>query len=123
MIFSGKTRNILFIVFTILAALAAVYHFIGIFYTIDQSPFWRHIIFVGINSFCIYGLIKRPKYFIIVVMLLLVQQYYSHGTYLLKMWNEKKEIHWISMLDLILLPILLICLWDESNAKRAKNIT
>lgn len=118
MIFSFQTRNKLFIVFAILAALISLYHLIGVFYEIDESPFWRHGIFVCINLFFVYGILKRPKYFVFLVCILLVQQYYSHGIYLIKMWAEQQKVHWVSILDLILLPVALICLIEDYKAKR-----
>ena len=113
MLFSRKTRNIYFTIFAVLAALATLYHFAGIFYKVNQSPAWRHSIFVFINIFCIYGFLKRPKYFILFFSLLLMQQYYSHGTYMVNMWKEQQRIHWISLFDLILSPIALVCLVDD----------
>lgn len=118
MLFSEKTRNILFKVFATLFSLAAIYHLVGVFYKVNGSPVWRHLFFAGINMFCIYGILKRPAYFICLVALLLVQQYYSHGAYMVSIWIEKKQIHWISFFDLLLLPIALICLiedWKKKN--------
>jgi hypothetical protein len=119
MLFSAKTRAVLFIVFAVLGAMAALYHLTGIFYTINAAPGWRHLLFVIINLFCVYGVLKRPGYFTWFFGALLVQQYYSHGFYLLKLWNEQQRIHWISVLDLVLLPIVLVCLIDDRrNRKR-----
>jgi len=119
MLFSAKTRAALFIVFAVLATIAALYHLTGVFYTIDATPGWRHILFVIINLFCVYGVLKRPAFFTWFWGVLLVQQYYSHGLYLLKMWHEQQKIHWISVADLLLLPIVLVCLIeDRRNQKR-----
>jgi uncharacterized membrane protein len=117
MLFSEKTRNISFKVFAALSCLAAIYHFIGVFYKVDESPIWRHLLFVVINLFCAYGILKRPKYFVYLVGLLLVQQYYSHGTYMVNLWIEKKQVHWISVFDLLLLPIALFCLIEDCKMK------
>jgi hypothetical protein len=118
MLFSNKTRNGLFKVFAVLSATAAFYHLTGIFYKVDGSPVWRHLFFIGVNLFCIYGVLKRPKYFVYLVALLLVQQYYSHGTYLINLWTEKRQIHWISVADLLLLPIGLICLVEDCKMRK-----
>ena len=113
MLFSDKTRNVLFKVFAFFGALAAIYHFAGLFYKFDESPAWRHVLFVVINLFVVYGVLKRPKYFVYIVAILVIQQYYSHGTYLVNMWIEKKQIHWISVFVLVLLPIVLFCLIED----------
>lgn len=118
MLFSQKSRNVLFKVFAVLASMTAIYHLLGLFYKVDESPIWRHLVFVVINLFCIYGILERPKYFVYLVALLLIQQYYSHGTYLINLWNSKKQIHWISIIDLLLLPIALICLFEDSAMKK-----
>ena len=120
MLFSPKTRVILFKVFAGLACVAGIYHFIGVFYKVDESPVWRHILFVAINIFCVYGFLKRPKYFTWFVALLFVQQCYSHGTYMVNLGLQTKHIHWISVSDLLLLPIGLICLIEDNNWKSKK---
>ena len=121
MFFSKKTRAILFKVFAALFFFAAIYHFVGVFYKVNESPIWRHLLFVVINLFCVYGILKRPKYFVYLVALLLVQQYYSHATYMVNMWIEKKQVHWISVFDLLLLPIALICLIEDCKIKNKER--
>jgi hypothetical protein len=121
MIFSDKIRKVLFFVFAGLAMLAAVYHVTGICYQADGSAYWRHGIFAGISLFCCYGFLKRPGYFTIIIAVLLMQQYYSHGSFLLHLWAEQKKIHWISVFDLILLPIALLCLIEDYRLKKSKQ--
>ncbi len=118
MIFSYKTRKILFNVFGVIFLSAAAFHFVGLFYKINDAPLWRHAIFIGIDIFCAYGILKRPKYFVYFMLLFLIQQYFSHGYYLVKIWQEKKQIHWISIFDILLLPIVLICLVEDYRVRR-----
>jgi len=118
MLFSAKARAILFIVFAVLGSIAALYHLTGVFHTIDGTPVWRHVLFFIINLFCVYGVIKRPLYFTWFFAILLVQQYYSHGLYLLKVWDEQQRVHWISVFDLVLLPIVLVCLVEDRKGSR-----
>jgi hypothetical protein len=119
---SPKVRNKVFVVFAVLAAFAAIYHLAGIFSEIDESPPWRHALFVVITTFCVYGFLKRPYYFVYFIAVLLVQQFYSHGTYLINLWVEKGQLHWISVFDLLLLPIALFCLIDDCKMKKKKVI-
>lgn len=120
MLVSPKIRSKVFIVFAVLAVLAGIYHLVGVFFRINESPGWRHALFVAINIFCVYGFLKRPKYFVYFVALLVVQQFYSHGSYMMNLWIEKGQIHWISVFDLLLLPIALFCLIDDCNMKKEK---
>jgi hypothetical protein len=114
--FTAQTRSIVFKAFALLFCFTAIYHLVGAFVKINELPVWRHLLFAGINLFCVYGFLKRPKYFIYLLALLMVQQYYSHGTTLIQLWNEKKEIDWISVFDLLILPIALICLIKDRKA-------
>ena len=118
MLFTAKSRSVLFKAFAVLFLLTAIYHAAGLFIKINESPIWRHLLFVGINLFCVYGFLKRPKYFVYLFVLLLIQQYYSHGTDLVHLWNDQKQIDWISFFDLLILPIVLICLVEDSHAKQ-----
>ena len=113
MFFSPKTRNILFKILAALAGMAAIYHLVGLFYKVDESPVMRHFLFVIINIFCIYGFLNRPKYFIGFLSLVFIQQFYSHGSYMINLWLQAKQIHWISLLVLLILPIGLICLIED----------
>jgi len=117
MIFSTKTRSNLFVMFVVLFFLAAIYHFVGIFYKVNDAPVWKHLLFVEIDLFCAYGILRRPKYFAYLFALFLLQQYYSHGTYLINMWNEKKQVHLISLFVLFVLPFALICLIEGNKTK------
>ena len=121
MLFSAKTRSILFILFAIVLISAAIYHLLRLIYKADDVPAWRHLLFVGIDLFCAYGALQRPKYFVYFIALFFMQQYYTHGTYLLHYWLEKKQIHWISVFDLLLLPIGLTCLIEDCRMKKASE--
>lgn len=120
MVFSKNTSAILFKLFAVLSIIVALYHFAAIFYSPDESPHWRHLLFIGINFFCFYGIIKRPRWFIFFLAILMVQQYYSHGSYLIKLWNEQGKVHWISVFDLLFLPVLFVCFAEDNKMKKGK---
>jgi hypothetical protein len=117
MIFSIKARRFLLKAFTVLSALATCYHLAGAIFKIDESPVWRHLLFTGITIFCFYGFRKRPRYFVILFAVLLVQQYYSHGTYMYDLWVNENKVHWISIFDLLLLPLAFICLVEDAKMR------
>jgi len=99
--------------------ISAIFHFVGIFFPINASPPIRHAVFVAINIFCVLGFVRRPPYFVFLFALLLVQQYSSHGSSLIRNWNESGLIDWIDLLVVILLPIFLIALiLERKNKKR-----
>lgn len=117
---NNKLRHILFIAFAVAAFCAMLFHVKGIFYPTPVTPAWRHAIFVLINAICIYGCIKRPGWFIVFIAILTIQQWYSHGSYAIKLWQERQVIHWISVADIILLPVLLMLLIaDKKNKQKA----
>lgn len=118
MVFRENTRTKLLNGFVFLAGIAALYHLVGVFYPVNDAPKWRHLLFVLVNVFCVYGFIQRPGYFLIIFAALLVQQFYSHGTGLIKTWTETGQIHWISVCVLVLLPIAMLCLLYDYKAKK-----
>jgi hypothetical protein len=116
---SKKTRHILFIIFAVLAFAALLYHTAGAVQPFDKTPAWRHALFIGINTICIYGLLKRPKWFVWFFGVLAVQQLYSHGSYAIELWQQQHLVHWISVADILLLPVLLILLLADKKIKQA----
>jgi hypothetical protein len=82
-------RQVLFKVVSVFSILIAAYHFVGIFYQINQS-----------------GFVKRPKYFVYIFLVLTVQQFYSHGSYFFSQWFDYNKVDWISLFLLVFLPII-----------------
>ena len=117
-----KTLHFIFIVFAVLAFCALVFHIKEIFYPATITPAWRHAIFVLINCICIYGLLKRPKWFVWFVGLLTLQQWYSHGSYAVELWQTAHKIHWPSVGVLVLMPVSFILLiFDRREKAKTKN--
>jgi hypothetical protein len=112
---SKKALNIIFYAFAIISFIAMLCHIKGIFYPTTLTPAWRHGVFVFINILSIYGVIKRPKWFIWFAAILTLQQWYSHGSFALHLWQTENKIHWISIADIILLSLLLTLLIIEKR--------
>ena len=108
-----KIFRIIFIVAAVLSFGALLYHAKGIFYPAPPTPAWRHAIFVLVNITCIYGLLKRPKWFTWFVGALTLQQWYSHGGYAIELWQKQHIIHWISVGVVFFMPLLFILLLLE----------
>lgn len=118
MILSDSNRKILFYTVALFFFIAAIYHAVGIFYKVNDVPVWRHALFVAINLFCVYGLLKRPRYFLYFFCVLIIQQYLSHGSQLINLWYMEHRIDWISLAVLVLLPIGLLGLLDDFKANK-----
>lgn len=117
-------RPLLFKFGAFLSSIAAIYHFIGIFYPISSAPPYRHALFVLVNLFCTYGFLKRPKLFVVFFSFLFVQQLYSHGGSLIQEWTASGSIDKIDLLVVILIPVFFINLlleWKVNFKKREKK--
>lgn len=102
---SKKLLQILFTAFALLAFAAMVYHIAGTIKPFDSTPAWCHALFVAINIICMYGLLKRPAWFIWFWTALTFQQLYSHGSHFAELLSENKFI-WIDFGVLILMPVI-----------------
>src|SRR5687768_15323585 len=100
-----QQTNKIFMLSAAFISVAAGYHFLGMFYNLDHLPLWRHLTFLIIDIFCVYGLIKRPGYFILFFILFTIQQFFSHGQYLIERLQVHHAIHWNSVLVLVILPV------------------
>lgn len=110
---STQLRKKIFRLLQIALTIAAIYHLAGLFYRVDAASVTRHAIFVVSDLLCVYGFVKRPKYFVFFFTAFTVQQYYTHGQYLIHIWLNEERIHWVSVLVLSLMPTGLICLVQE----------
>jgi hypothetical protein len=106
-----KRLNIILYAFAAISFIVMLYHIKGIFYPTTLTQAWRHGIFVLVNIISIYGIIKRPKWFFWFIAILTLQQWYSHGSYAIHLWQVENKIDWISIADIILLPLLLTLLF------------
>jgi hypothetical protein len=114
---SNKTRHISFVIFAVLAFAALLYHTAGAVQPFDKTPAWRHTLFIGINTICIYGLLKRPKWFLWFFGVLTVQQLYSHGSHFINLLQENK-FNLIDAAVLVLMPLIFILLLIDRKTKQ-----
>lgn len=101
---------------TFLTFIVGSYHLIGIFYKVNDATPAHHALFTVINFICVYGFIKRPKFFVFAFGVLVIQQYYSHGSSLIEHWQTYHTINWIDFFILFFAPIFLVYLvidWRE----------
>jgi len=109
--------NKIFIVFAVFFAVSAIYHLVALFFKINTSPLWRNLLFIVINLLVAYGLLKRPAYFIYLFILLMLQQFYSHGSDLVNLWNLQHKLDWMSLLVFIILPVIFVFLLLDKLGK------
>ncbi len=118
MLYSGsKLRNTLLKSLSVFFLLAGAYHIIGLFAKVNAEPIWRNGLFVGINLFCFYGLLKRPIYFVYLFGILLLQQVYSHGGDALTLWSTHKQIDWLSLDVVIYMSLVFVLLVMDARSK------
>ncbi len=113
-----KQLQILFIAFALVSFCAMLYHVNGFFHPTTLAPAWRHLIFIAVNVICIYGCLKKPNWFVWFIAILTLQQWYSHGGYAITTWQTQHIIHWISVVDVLLLPVLFFLLIKDKNRKQ-----
>jgi len=111
---SSRSKNMVFIVFAALAFAAMLYHVAAFVQPLDESPPWRHAIFIAVCTVCIYGLLKRPKWFVWFFGILMIQQLYSHGSHLLLLLKENK-FNLIDGAIVLLMPLVFILLLKEKK--------
>ena len=114
---SKKVLQIIFIVAALASFAALLFHLKGSFYPSAETPAWRHVVFVVVNCICIYGVIKRPGWFTWFVGLLTLQQWYSHGSYAIELWQNQHCIHWVSICVVIFMPVLFVLLLIDRKSK------
>jgi hypothetical protein len=108
----------LFIIFALFFFISAAYHLVAVFVSVNESPVWRNLLFVGINAFTGYFLLKRPRWFIWFFILLMFQQLYSHGSDLINAWNSQHRIDWMSLMVILVMPAIYIFLLIDRTAKQ-----
>ena len=114
-------KNIIFIIFAVLFIIAALYHIVALFVKVNDSPLWRNLLFTVICLFVAFCLWKRFQWFIYVFFLLMIQQFYSHGSDLISLWQTQHKIDWISVVVLLILPTIFVFLLLDKLGKLDTN--
>jgi hypothetical protein len=106
-----------FIFFALVFCGAAFYHFVSVFYPLNSAPPWRNIVFIFINLFGAWGIIKRPPWFIYFFFAWMIQQMISHGGSILTMWRTANKFDWLSAFTVLLMILVFIALVRERNLR------
>ena len=82
-------------------------------------PWWRHIVFIGINGTLAWLLPRPPSWLVWPAAVLTVQVLYSHGLGGWDYWQRTGRIDWLDPLAVVGVPVLLAVLIVE----RRKQVT
>jgi len=108
-----------FVFFAFLFFIAGVYHLISLFIHLNDEPGWRNLLFVFINAMGIFGVLKRPKFFIYFFFFWMLQQLYSHGCTALLTWTHEHSIDKIGLLVILTMPtVFVFLLMDRRKSMR-----
>jgi hypothetical protein len=111
---NSKARHISFIISAILAFAAMLYHTVGAVQPFDSTAAWRHMIFIGVCTICIYGLLKRPRWFVWFFGILMIQQLYSHGGHLILLLRENR-FNPLDTVIVFVVPLIFILLLTDKK--------
>jgi hypothetical protein len=80
-------------------------------------PWWRHVVFIGVNVTLAWLLPDPPSWFVWPYSLLTVQVLNSHGFSGLPEWQQTGRVHWVDVVAVIGVPLLLAVLVVERQRR------
>jgi len=82
-------------------------------------PWWRHVIFIGINATLAWLLPNPPSWFVWPYAVLTLQVLQSHGLGGFREWQRTGRANWIDVVSVIAVPLLLAVLVVERRRRAA----
>ena len=109
---AAASRQRLFMAFAVLFIGAALFHAVHVFVPEagPASPPWRHALFVIINLVVAACLLSRPRVFVGAFAILTLQQMYGHGSMALDAWQTQRQVDWMSLGIVVLMPVIFVLL-------------
>lgn len=116
-------KQILFVLFALFFVGSAIFHTVGFFDPTLRPgyPSWRHALFAGLNVAAAFLILRRPLLAIPFFALATVQQVYSHGSNLLRVWNEQHTINWVDIVVIVLVPTVFVLVTLDVLARRKEE--
>jgi len=113
----------IFVLFCIFFVLAGLYHCAGFFFHFPFIPgaHWRHGVFIIVNIIGAWLILWRPPWTVIPFSIVTVQSLYSHSHRMISWWTKNKQIDWISIAVLIVLPLALFCIVKDKKINSLKR--
>ncbi len=113
---SEKRPLKIFYIYAFLALVAGLYHVNRYFFPSQDEPVMKHLIFLGICTICVFGLIKRPKWFLYFFGALTLYQLYSNGSHLFNQWRTFHTINYIDLCVVVMMPVIFVSLIRNRHA-------
>ncbi len=114
---SPKKRPVkIFYFYAFMAAVVGLYYVNRHFFLSQLESGFRNLAFVGICTICVFGLIKRPKWFLYFFGVLMLQQLYSHGSQLFTQWHLLHTINYINLCIVVMMPVIFVSLIRNQHA-------
>lgn len=110
----NSSRESFFFICKMITIVCGLYNANKYFFPVDGNATW-HLVFIGITVIVFYGLWKRPIWFLYFFGALVIQQWYSHGSYLMQLWQMKHIVDWKSIAVISLMPVIFIALIKEKE--------
>ncbi|MEO7312424.1 MAG: hypothetical protein ABIX01_18625 [Chitinophagaceae bacterium] len=111
-----KKAHSLFYIYAFGFVIVALYHVNRYFFTPAAESATRHLVFVGICTICVFGLLKRPAWFLYFFGALTLQQIYGHGSHLLHQWNGLHTVNYIDLGVVVMTPVIFVSLIRNRHA-------
>lgn len=105
-----KKSPFLFYLYAFATVIVALYHVNRYFFTPIGESATRHLVFVGVCTICVFGLLKRPGWFLYFFGALTLQQIYSHGSSLLHQWNDLHSVNYMDLGAVVMTPVIFVSL-------------
>jgi hypothetical protein len=116
----GVAKKVGFGAVAVAFAAAAVFHAAALVRPAiaPPSPPWRHTLFVAINVAAAFGVVLRPRWFVVPFAVLTVQQLVSHGAAAWKAWVEEGRVDVASLIIVVGMPAVLVALVVDAPSSR-----
>ncbi len=106
----------IFYLYALAFVVAALYHVNRYFFPSAHEPLLKHLLFLGIYTICVFGLVKRPKWFLYFFGALMLLQLYSHGSHLFSQWRTFHTINYIDLCVVVMMPVIFVSLLRNRHA-------
>ena len=96
------------------------YQFFNLYFAGPDSSISRRFFFILINLVLLYGVIRRPFWFVWFWGIMTLQQLISHAIHFTN--HLENQIEWVDLIIMLAGPVIFIWLWmDEKNYRMERE--